>query len=41
MGVYARNKQAHEIIWKIQEFGPQILYKTTYIKSMLGSKNKV
>ena len=41
MVVYARNKQAHEIIRKIQEFGPQILYKTTYSKRMLGSKNQV
>ena len=41
MFVYAKNKQAHEIIMKIHEFGPQILYKTTYRKRMLGSKNKV
>jgi len=33
--------KAHKITSKIQAFGPQILYKTTYSKRMLGSKNQV
>ena len=33
--------KTHEITSKIQEFEPQILYKTTHGKRRLGFKNKV
>ena len=33
-------RKAHEIMSKIQAFGPQILYKTTHGKRRLGSKNQ-
>ena len=32
-------RKAHEITSKIQEFDPQILFKTTHGKRRLGSKN--
>ena len=32
--------KTHEIMSKIQEFGPQISHKTIHGKRMLGSKNQ-
>ena len=39
-GVFARNKQTHDISSKNQAFEPPISHKTIHGKRMLGSKNQ-